>query len=147
LRPKNRSTGIAVFLWLRDGIRRSIASPHSRFLENAMLSRSLALACAVPLLAVAGLSPAFADEAPERERLAALLRQLDLIDRLAEGAAEAASQGESRYRFDYLRLKDDIERVRAGVKDYLAPPRAQPRDLAPLSGEYRVTSAPPEDAP
>jgi RAQPRD family integrative conjugative element protein len=116
------------------------------------LPRSLVLALRVcvplclPLLA-AGWSPACADEAPERERLAALVRQLDLIDRLAEGAADAAPQGETRYRFDYVRLKDDIERVRAGVKDYLAPPRAQPRDLMPLSGEYRVTSAPAEEAP
>lgn len=91
----------------------------------------------VPLLFAAGLSPAFAGEALEHERLAALVRQLDLIDRLAGRAQETAPQGETRYRFDYLRLKDDIERVRAGIRDYLAPPRAQPRDPAPLAGEYR----------
>ncbi|MDR1660980.1 MAG: raqprd family integrative conjugative element protein [Azoarcus sp.] len=100
-------------------------------------SRSLVLArWCVPLLFASGLSPAFA-ETLEHERLAALVRQLDLAERLAEGARTVAPQGKTRYRFDYPRFKDDIERVRAGIRDYLAPPRAQPRDLAPLAGEYR----------
>ena len=98
----------------------------------------------VPLFAASGGAFALADAAPERERLAGIVRQLDLIDRLAEGAAYAASRTE-RYHFDYLRLREDIERVRAGVRDYLSPPRAQPRDLAPLAGEYR--SPGPQETP
>ena len=109
-------------------------------------SRSLVLVCL--LFATLGLSSAFAvDEAPEQERLAALVRQLDLADHLAQGAAKAAAQGPARYRFDYPRLRDDLKRVRAGVQDYLAPLRAQPRDLAPLAGEYRAISPDPENAP
>ncbi|MDR0578719.1 MAG: raqprd family integrative conjugative element protein [Candidatus Accumulibacter sp.] len=109
------------------------------------LSR-LVLVC-LPLFASA---PVFAaDEAPEQERLAALVRQLDLADRLAESAAQAASPGRARYRFDYPRLRDDLARVRAGIQDYLVPARAQPRDPAPLTAHYQTSQAKPrsEDAP
>jgi RAQPRD family integrative conjugative element protein len=95
----------------------------------------LVLVC-VPLLAAVGL-PALADEAPEHGRLAALVRQLDLIDRLAVGAARAASTDRARYRFDYARLREDLTRV-----------RAQPRDLSPLAGQYKTSQAqpsPPEE--
>jgi RAQPRD family integrative conjugative element protein len=98
-------------------------------------------------LAVAGSSPAFADEALEHERLAALVRQLDLIDPLAEGAARAASPERARYRFDYHRLREDLKRVRAGVQDYLTPLRAQPRDPSPLIGHYKMSQPDPKDAP
>jgi RAQPRD family integrative conjugative element protein len=116
-------------------------------------SRSLVLPLRVgvrlclPLFAISGLSPALADEAPEHERLAALVRQLDLIDHLAERAARAASPGRARYRFDYHRLHDDIARVRAGVQDYLTPLRAQPRDPSPLIGHYKISQPDPKDTP
>jgi RAQPRD family integrative conjugative element protein len=126
----------------------------SRFGEDAMFpSRSLVLALRVgvalcALIAASGLPSAFAaDEAPERARLAALVRQLDLVDRLAAGAAQAASEGPARYRFDYARLREDVSRVRAGVKDYLSPPRAQPRDPAPLAGHYKTSPVGTEQTP
>jgi RAQPRD family integrative conjugative element protein len=72
----------------------------------------------------------------EREQLAALARQLDLIDRLAEHAANTAPQERARYHFDYARLRADLKRVRAGLQDYLVPQRAQPRDPVPLAGDY-----------
>lgn len=77
----------------------------------------------------------------ESAQLALILRQLDTIDRTAN-LASASAASNSRYRFDYARLRTDLARVRAGIEDYLAPPRAQPRDLAPLSGEYRTDQAP-----
>ena len=46
--------------------------------------------------------------ASEREHLAALARQLDLIDRLAEHAAHTAPQERARYHFDYARLRADL---------------------------------------
>lgn len=82
------------------------------------------------------MQPAIADDTPEREQLAALTRQLDLIDRLAEHAAHTAPQERARYHFDYARLRADLKRVRAGLQDYLAPQRAQPRDPVPLAGDY-----------
>ncbi|ANX03875.1 RAQPRD family integrative conjugative element protein [Immundisolibacter cernigliae] len=91
-----------------------------------------------PALAVllSAMQPAIADDTPEREQLAALARQLDLMDRLAEHAANTAPQERVRYHFDYARLRADLNRVRAGVQDYLVPQRAQPRDPVPLAGDY-----------
>jgi len=77
-----------------------------------------------------------ADDAPEREHLGTLARQLALIDRLAEHAANTAPQERARYQFDYARLRADLKRVRTGVQDFLVPQRAQPRDPVPLAGDY-----------
>jgi len=90
------------------------------------------------LLAVSlsALQPAIADGNPEREQLAAVARQLDLIDRLAEHTASITPQERARYHFDYTRLRADLKRIHAGVRDYLVPQRAQPRDPIPLIGDY-----------
>lgn len=77
-----------------------------------------------------------ADDTPEREQLAALARQLDLLDRLAEHTASTAPQARARYHFDYARLRADLKRVRTGLQDYLVPQRAQPRDPVPLARDY-----------
>ncbi len=96
---------------------------------------SLAVLLAVSFSA---LQPAVAADgvAMEREQLTALARQLDLIDRLAEHAANTAPQERARYHFDYAQLRADLKRVRAGLEDYLVPQRAQPRDPVPLAGDY-----------
>jgi RAQPRD family integrative conjugative element protein len=87
-----------------------------------------------------------ADTDAERTQLAALVRQLDLLDRLAEHRASQAPQSDTRYHFDYARLRQDIERIRGGIRDYLAPQRAQPRDPSTLRGDYRLESE-TEEAP
>lgn len=108
---------------------------HIRAWRREMAVPSLALA-----LSLASLHPAHAaDDAPEREQLAALVRQIELADRLANHLAEqtvAAPQERARYHFDYLRLRADLQRVRTGLQDYLVPQRAQPRDPVPMSGDY-----------
>lgn len=81
-------------------------------------------------------APVLASETIEHGQLAALARQLDLIDRLAEHAANTAPQERARHHFDYARLRADLKRVRAGLQDYLVPQRAQPRDPVPLVGDY-----------
>lgn len=105
--------------------------------------RLIAVLLAMPLLA---LQPALAeDNSPERAQLAALVRQLDMLDRLAEHGASLSRQEDSRYHFDYARLREDIERVRSGIRDYLTPQRVQPRDPVTLIGDYRQESD--EEAP
>lgn len=110
----------------------------------------------IPLLSLAAVSllawvqPAQAgDPALERTYLAAALRQLGMLDRLAEHAAAVrpAEGSHSRYHFDYARLRDDVQRVRSGINDYLTPQRAQPRDPAELVGDYRAERSATEDAP
>jgi len=86
------------------------------------------------------------DATPEQARLAAALRQLDSIERLVAQQAAQPHDERARYHFDYGRLAADLERVRAGIRDYLSPSRAQPRDPAVLLGDYRQNVAPPPEA-
>jgi RAQPRD family integrative conjugative element protein len=100
--------------------------------------RLLAVLLAASLLPIWTQQPAIASDniVLEREQLAALARQLDLIDRLAEHAANAAPHERARYHFDYTRLRADLKRIRSGLQDYLVPQRAQPRDPVALIGDY-----------
>ncbi len=89
------------------------------------------------------------DATPEHARLAAALRQLDSIERLFAQQTAQQLDEHARYHFDYARLSADLDRVRAGIRDYLTPTRAQPRDPAVLLGDYRqpATSLAPQVAP
>lgn len=69
--------------------------------------------------------------------LTGVLRQLDVIERLAEDSARLPRDDTSRYHFDYARFRDDLQRMRQGIRDHLSPQRAQPRDPLPLQGDYR----------
>jgi len=103
--------------------------------------RAMAALPLVLALSVSAVRPAVAsDGALEREQLAALARQIELADRLAnhlaDQAARTASSERASYHFDYARLRADLQRIRAGVQDYLVPQRAQPRDPVALTGDY-----------
>lgn len=111
---------------------------------NRRTSAWPSLAVLLAVLLSAGQPATAAGDAIEREQLAALVRQIDLIDRQAKHAAHTASQQRARYHFDHARLREDLQRVRTGIQDYLTPPRAQPRDTVELSGDYRQSS-PPSD--
>ena len=90
----------------------------------------------------------YAASGHEQDQLSLIQRQLDTIERLAT-RAEVASTAEpdDRYRFDYLRLIQDIQRIRHGVQGYLSPSRAQPRDPSELVGEYRLDTPSAEPSP
>lgn len=92
------------------------------------------------IVSLAALSPAYGvDVDLEREQIAALVRQIELADRLADhlaGQTDNAAPDRARYHFDVDRLRADLQRIRAGLQDYLSPQRAQPRDPSPLSGAY-----------
>ena len=81
----------------------------------------------------------------ENERLATLIRQLDMLERVAQQSAEVSqTDAHTRYHFDYARLRADIARIRTGIKDYLMPQRAQPRDPDALNGLYRQGKGAPQ---
>ena len=90
----------------------------------------------------------YAASAHEQDQLSLIQRQLDTIERLAT-RAEAASTAEpvERYRFDYPRLTEDIQRIRQGMRNYLSPSRAQPRDPDELVGDYRLDTPIAEPSP
>jgi RAQPRD family integrative conjugative element protein len=118
---------------------------HMRSPATTVRHRAITVAALVVAFA-AGLGASFAtraaDSASERADLTAILRELNLLDRLADNA-QAVAPEKSRYHFDYPRFRADITRVGAGIQDYLSPPRAQPRDPMALSGDYREGSRSP----
>lgn len=93
-------------------------------------------------------SGSYAASAHEQNQLSLILQQLDTIEHLA-ARAQTASSAESteRYRFDYLRLTQDIQRIRQGLQGYLSPTRAQPRDLHEMVGDYRLDAPSAEPSP
>jgi RAQPRD family integrative conjugative element protein len=90
----------------------------------------------------------YAESGHEQDQLSRIQQQLDVIERLAT-QAEAANTAEvdDRYRFDYPRLTEDIQRIRQGVRSYLSPSRAQPRDPDELVGDYRLDTPIAEPSP
>ena len=90
----------------------------------------------------------YAATAHEQSQLSLVLLQLDTIERLATRAEIAStSEPDDRYRFDYPRLTQDIQRIRHGVQDYLSPSRAQPRAPDELVGDYRLDTPSTEPSP
>ncbi|TKU37325.1 raqprd family integrative conjugative element protein [Citrobacter sp. wls716] len=75
---------------------------------------------------------------PESTQLALALKQLDGVKTsLARAQTSASTDPQSRYFFDYLQAQQDISAVEQGIHRYLAPARAQPRAIQPLSTSYQ----------
>lgn len=76
--------------------------------------------------------------ADESASLSLLLSQLAMLESTlhrAESQASVAPTG--RFFFDYPQAYADIRAIRAGTEHYLAPTRAQPRAILPLTSQYR----------
>lgn len=87
--------------------------------------------------AIALQSPlAFADADAEREALARIIHELELLQPLL-AEAKAAADPDARIHFRYDWLRQDLERVRRGIREHIDAPRAEPRSVAPLRGDYR----------
>lgn len=91
----------------------------------------------VILLAVAtATTQAVADADGEREVLARLAHEIEALAPLV-AKAEAQAEPDARIRFRYEWLRQDLERVRAGIQAHIDAPRAEPRKVEPLRGDYR----------
>jgi len=90
------------------------------------------------LLLCLALSPVVvaADPDAEREYLARFAHELNALLPLLETAARHADP-DARIRFRYDWLQQDLERVRQGIREHLQAPRAEPRRVEPLRGDYR----------
>ncbi|HAF2412762.1 TPA: hypothetical protein G8N70_003091 [Salmonella enterica] len=101
----------------------------------------------LPAFVLPFVSPlATAGEAELHAQLALIERQLEGIERQAAldenmAAAEYPANGR-RYHFDFTRLREDLQRVRSGVHDYMVPVRAQPREPIALIGDYHKKTLP-----
>lgn len=79
---------------------------------------------------------AYADADAEREALARIIHELELLRPLL-AEAKAAADPDARIHFRYDWLKKDLDRVRQGIREHIDAPRAEPRSVAPLRGDYR----------
>jgi RAQPRD family integrative conjugative element protein len=80
--------------------------------------------------------PAFADAGGERAKLAQLIRELEALEPLMNEAAAQANP-DTRIRFQYGWLKQDIDRITLGIREHIDAPRSEPRTFPPLKGDYR----------
>lgn len=70
--------------------------------------------------------------------LAALTRLENELLLLEHTVQEAERAGQHlRYQFSYDALRLDLTRIRLGIREYRAGELSQPREIEPLSGEYR----------
>lgn len=93
---------------------------------------TLLLTCMVTLGAAA-------QDVRERSDLGLMQRQITAIEQVADRARSGSTDTHGDlYRFDYPRFTADLQRIRQGINKYLSPSRAQPADLAELTGNYRA---------
>lgn len=103
-----------------------------------------------PLMSILFVASGCVSAAPSQEQIAMslILNQLEITERLASRASLTNTPDtQERYRFDYNQLLQDIHRIRLGVKGYLFPSRAQPRDPGELVGDYRLDTPLSEPSP
>ena len=77
-----------------------------------------------------------ADADSEREALARLSHELAALEPLIR-EAEVQADHNARIRFQYDWLRQDLARVRMGIQEHINAPRAEPRKVEPLRGDYR----------
>ena len=79
---------------------------------------------------------AFAGADAEREALAKVIHELNALEPLIK-RAEANAEQDSRIRFRYDWLRQDLKQIKDGIQSHIDSPRAQPRTFPPLRGDYR----------
>jgi RAQPRD family integrative conjugative element protein len=80
--------------------------------------------------------PVLANPDVESGALAQLVHELDALQPILKRAEQHTNQ-DARVRFNYTWLRDDLERIRSGIRAHLVRPRQQPRTISPLKGDYR----------
>ena len=93
----------------------------------------------LPFLLIVGLvaTPAsFADADAEREALAKVIHELNALEPLIK-RAEVNTDKDSRIRFRYDWLRQDLKQIKDGIQSHIDSPRAQPHSFPPLRGDYR----------
>ncbi|MCP5408953.1 MAG: RAQPRD family integrative conjugative element protein [Chromatiaceae bacterium] len=79
---------------------------------------------------------ALADADAERELLARIAHEIEAIQPLINQAASQANP-DTRIRFQYDWLRQDLGRIQHGIREHIDAPRAEPRTFPPLHGDYR----------
>ncbi|MDT0499213.1 RAQPRD family integrative conjugative element protein [Algiphilus sp. W345] len=79
---------------------------------------------------------AFGDADAEREALAKVIHEINALESLIK-RADANAEQDSRIRFRYDWLRQDLKQIKDGIQSHIDSPRAQPRSFPPLRGDYR----------
>ena len=98
------------------------------------LFRVIAISTVAAILVLA--NPAHADSDGERAALARLAHELAVLEPLLR-EAQAQADPDTRIHFRYDWLQADLTRVRSGIQEHIDSPRAEPRTVTPLRGDYR----------
>jgi len=110
----------------------SFSITHER--DSQMLGRYLLIISFIFGLALP--SVLSADAAEEREGLAHIIQELQILEALID-KAETQRDRDARIRFRYDWLRQDIARIKLGLQTHLESPRTEPRTFPPLRGDYR----------
>ncbi len=97
--------------------------------------RPRVLATLLVLLAAAMDGTAAADADGERAALVRLVREIDLLEPLAQEAERQADPSD-RSHFAYDWFRQDLERIKGGIREHLERPRTEPNAARPLDGGY-----------
>lgn len=79
---------------------------------------------------------AHADSDGERAALTRLVHELAVLEPLIR-EAQAQADRDARIQFQYDWLQADLARVHSGIQEHINNPRAEPRQVTPLRGDYR----------
>ncbi len=88
------------------------------------------------ILGLAVAPTAFTDADAEREALAQIIHELNALEPLIK-QAETNAEEDSRIRFRYDWLRQDLKQIKDGIDSHIDSPRAEPRTFPPLRGDYR----------
>ncbi len=91
----------------------------------------------VTWLLLVGSNSVYADPEGEREVLARLIHELDALAPLIADA-EGQADSDANIRFEYAWFKDDLARMKLGLREHITATRNQPRSFPPLKGDYRT---------
>ncbi|MGE3703313.1 MAG: RAQPRD family integrative conjugative element protein [Hyphomicrobiaceae bacterium] len=117
-------------------VMRVFPTMHSMHGPRVTLMRNHWRAAIISLLALVMAAPAFADADAERDALARLIHEIEALEPVI-ATAESQASPDARIRFRYDWLRQDLERIRAGVQEHIDAPRNEPRKVPPLRGDYR----------
>ncbi len=77
----------------------------------------------------------YADSAPERASLSRLNEEISLLNIVIK-EAQAQSESNPYHRFNYTKLRSDLEKVRQGIDAHLNEEDRHPKEFEPIGGEY-----------
>ena len=104
------------------------------------MTRSLSIRLGLLVLAAMSATglpwPAWAANDEEKAGLVQLVHELDALEPVV-AEAEGKALTDTRIRFNYDWLRNDINYIKSGIREHLVGSGTEPRKYPPLRGDYR----------